>query len=96
MTTTMCGAPFRSEEEAVRIANDSIFGLNGGVWSGDSGRALRVAGQIRTGTIRVNGPGTGEWETPYGGYKQSGLGREFGLWGYLEYTELKSLQYDAF
>jgi aldehyde dehydrogenase (NAD+) len=92
----VCVAPFRSEDEAVRIANDSVFGLNGGVWSGDTARALKVARQIRTGTIVVNGPGSGDWEAPYGGYKQSGLGREFGLWGYLEYTELKSLRYNAF
>jgi aldehyde dehydrogenase (NAD+) len=92
----VCVAPFRSEKEAVRTANDSIFGLNGAVWSSDTARALRVAGQIRTGTIIVNGPGSGHWEAPYGGYKQSGLGREFGLWGYLEYTELKSLRYNAY
>jgi aldehyde dehydrogenase (NAD+) len=92
----VCVAPFRSEDEAIRIANDSIFGLNGAVWSGDTARGLKVAGQIRTGTIVVNGPGSGDWENPYGGYKQSGLGREFGIWGYLEYTELKSLRYNAF
>jgi aldehyde dehydrogenase (NAD+) len=92
----VCVAPFRSEDEAIRTANDSIYGLNGAVWSGDTARGLKVAGQIRTGTIVVNGPGSGNWEAPYGGYKQSGLGREFGLWGYLEYTELKSLKYNAF
>jgi aldehyde dehydrogenase (NAD+) len=92
----VCVAPFRSEKEAISIANDSVYGLNGAVWSGDGARALKVAGAIRTGTIVVNGPGSGDWEAPYGGYKQSGLGREFGLWGYLEYTELKSLRYNAF
>jgi aldehyde dehydrogenase (NAD+) len=92
----VCVAPFNSEQEAIAIANDSIFGLNGAVWSRDAARALKVAGLIRTGTIAVNGPGSADWEAPYGGYKQSGLGREFGIWGYLEYTELKSLRYNAY
>ena len=87
---------FQTEEEAVRIANDSIYGLNGSVWSGDLDRALRVAGRIRTGMLMVNGPGADDWETPFGGYKQSGVGREFGLWGYLEYTQLKTLRYNAY
>lgn len=86
---------FSSEEQAIRIANDSIYGLNGAVWSGDLNRALRVAGRIRTGMLMVNGPGADDWETPFGGYKQSGIGREFGLWGYLEYTQLKTLRYTA-
>ncbi len=86
---------FNGEDEAVRIANDSIYGLNGGVWSGDLARGLRVAGRIRTGMISVNGRGDAGREYPYGGYKQSGLGREFGVWGYLEYTELKTIKYTA-
>jgi aldehyde dehydrogenase (NAD+) len=86
---------FRGEEEAVRIANDSIYGLAGAVWSGDLERGLRVAGRIRTGTIAVNGGGSSDWEAPFGGYKQSGLGREFGQWSVHEYTELKTLRYTA-
>jgi aldehyde dehydrogenase (NAD+) len=86
---------FSSEAEAIAIANDSIFGLNGGVWSGDLDRAMRVAGRIRTGTITINGHGSGLRDAPYGGYKQSGFGREFGEWGYLEYTQLKALKYTA-
>jgi aldehyde dehydrogenase (NAD+) len=86
---------FTDEDEAVRIANDSIYGLNGAVWSGDLARGLRIAGRIRTGMISVNGRGDGGREYPYGGFKQSGLGREFGLWGYLEYTELKTVKYTA-
>ena len=86
---------FRGEEEAVRIANDSIYGLAGAVWSGDLERGLRVAGRIRTGTIMVNGGGSPDWESPFGGYKQSGLGREFGQWSVHEYTELKTLRYTA-
>jgi aldehyde dehydrogenase (NAD+) len=85
---------FSSEEEAISIANDSIYGLAGGVWSGDMDRGLRVAGRVRTGSISVNGGGGGI-ETPYGGYKQSGIGREFGEWAYREYTETKSLGYQS-
>jgi acyl-CoA reductase-like NAD-dependent aldehyde dehydrogenase len=86
---------FKTEDEAIALANDSIYGLNGAVWSGELERGLRVAGQIRTGTIAVNGSGSTDWESPYGGYRQSGIGREFGEWAYLEYTELKSLRYTA-
>ena len=86
---------FHDAEEAISIANDSIYGLNGGVWSGDLARGLAVASRLRTGMISVNGRGDGGREYPYGGYKQSGLGREFGLWGYLEYTELKTIKYTA-
>jgi aldehyde dehydrogenase (NAD+) len=86
---------FSSEEEAIAIANDSIFGLNGAVWTADLARGLHVAGRIRTGMINVNGRGDGTLEYPYGGYKQSGLGREFGEWGYLEYTELKTIRFNA-
>jgi aldehyde dehydrogenase (NAD+) len=86
---------FRTEEEAIAIANDSIFGLNGAVWTSDLKRGLHVAGRIRTGMINVNGRGDGTLEYPYGGYKQSGLGREFGEWGYLEYTELKTIRFNA-
>jgi aldehyde dehydrogenase (NAD+) len=86
---------FTSEDEAVRIANDSIYGLVGAVWSGTLERGLRVARAIRTGTVSVNGPGSGLLDPPYGGYKQSGVGREFGLAGYLEYTQSKTLKYMA-
>jgi acyl-CoA reductase-like NAD-dependent aldehyde dehydrogenase len=87
---------FAGEEEAVAIANDSVYGLNGAVWSGELSRALRVAGRIRTGTIAVNGIGSGLRDAPYGGYKQSGFGREFGEWGYREYTQLKAIRYTAY
>jgi aldehyde dehydrogenase (NAD+) len=86
---------FRTEEEAIALANDSIYGLNGAVWSGDLARGLRVANAVRTGSITVNGGGSSEWGVPYGGYKQSGLGREFGEWGFQEYTELKTIRYMA-
>jgi acyl-CoA reductase-like NAD-dependent aldehyde dehydrogenase/alcohol dehydrogenase class IV len=80
---------YRDEDEAIAIANDSDFGLAGGVWSRDLGRARAVASQLRTGTVWIN-----DWHffhdlAPFGGYKQSGLGREMGHLGLAEYTEVK-------
>ncbi len=83
--------PYDSEAEAVEIANDSIFGLSGAVWSGDDARALKVAKQIRTGQVSVNG-GAFNIAAPFGGYKQSGIGRELGPHGLTEFTEIKSIQ----
>lgn len=77
------------DDDAVRIANDSPYGLSGSVDSGDLERARRVARRIRTGTLAVNG---GVWfapDAPFGGYKQSGLGREMGVAGFEEYLETK-------
>ena len=83
---------YKDEEEAVRIANDSLYGLAGAVWSGNDDRAQRVARRIRTGQIDING---GNWnmEAPFGGFKQSGYGRENGTYGLEEYLEYKSLQF---
>jgi aldehyde dehydrogenase (NAD+) len=81
--------PYDDDDDAVRIANDSIYGLSGAVHSASEERALGVARRIRTGTISVNG---GQWfhvDSPFGGYKQSGLGRENGLAGFEEYLETK-------
>jgi acyl-CoA reductase-like NAD-dependent aldehyde dehydrogenase len=83
--------PYDTEEEAVRIANDTIYGLAGGVWSGDPERAKRVARQIRAGQVEVNG-GAFNVMAPFGGYKQSGLGREAGTFGLEEFLEVKALQ----
>ena len=83
--------PYDTEEEAIEIANDSIFGLSGAVWSGDPERAKRVARQIRTGQVSVNG-GSFNVMAPFGGYKQSGNGRELGPHGLTEFVELKSIQ----
>ena len=83
--------PFDTEEEAIAIANDSIYGLAGAVWSADSERAKRVARRIRTGQVDINGGGF-NMLAPFGGYKQSGNGRELGTFGLEEFLEVKSLQ----
>ena len=83
--------PYDTDEEAIRIANDTVYGLGGAVWSADRDRATRVARRIRTGQVAVNG-GRHNPLAPFGGYKQSGLGREFGTFGLEEFLEIKSLQ----
>jgi betaine-aldehyde dehydrogenase len=83
--------PYRDEDEAVRIANDSVYGLAGAVWSGDEARAQRVARRIRAGQVDVNG-GAFNLNAPFGGFKQSGHGREAGRYGLEEFLEYKSLQ----
>ncbi len=83
--------PYDSEEEAIDIANDTEYGLAGGVWSADTERAQQVARQLRTGQVEVNG-GNFNPMAPFGGYKQSGNGREFGAFGLEEYLEVKALQ----
>jgi acyl-CoA reductase-like NAD-dependent aldehyde dehydrogenase len=81
---------YEDEDEAVEIANDSIYGLGGGVWSGDVEHARHVARRMRTGQVAING---GEFNplAPFGGYKQSGLGREWGPFGFEEFLEVKAL-----
>jgi betaine-aldehyde dehydrogenase len=83
--------PYDTEEEAIEIANDTIYGLAGGVWSGDPERAKKVARRIRTGQVEING-GNFNLMAPFGGFKQSGHGRELGKYGLEEYLEVKSLQ----
>ena len=83
--------PHDGDEDAVRIANESEFGLSGSVDSADLERATAVARRIRTGTLAVNG---GVWfspDAPFGGYKQSGIGREMGVAGFEEYLETKTI-----
>ena len=86
-----CIIPYDDEEDAIRIANDSRYGLGGGVWSGDTEHAKRVARRIRTGQVTING-GAFNPGAPFGGYKQSGRGREYGKWGFEEFLEIKSMQ----
>jgi aldehyde dehydrogenase (NAD+) len=85
---------YENVADAVQMANDSIYGLAAGVWSRDSGKAMDVARQLRAGTVWIN-----EWHllnerAPFGGYKQSGIGREFGVEGLKEYLETKHVHID--
>ena len=91
----LCVIPHDGDDDAVRIANDSIFGLSGGVASASQDRALAVARRIRTGTLAVNGGNYFAADTPFGGYKQSGVGREMGAEGFEEYLQTKSVALPA-
>ena len=83
--------PYDTEEEAIEIANDTPYGLSGGVWSSDPARAEKVARQMRTGQVDING-GAFNPGAPFGGYKQSGNGRERGKYGLEEFIETKAMQ----
>jgi acyl-CoA reductase-like NAD-dependent aldehyde dehydrogenase len=83
--------PYDTEEEAIRIANDTIYGLAAGVWSATPERAKQVARRLKAGQVEVNG-GSFNPAAPFGGYKQSGLGREAGKFGLEEFCEVKSMQ----
>ncbi|MBS1517440.1 MAG: aldehyde dehydrogenase family protein [Bacteroidetes bacterium] len=85
---------FKDDDEAVAIANDSIYGLAGGVWSGNDERAMAVADRMRTGTVWINEYHLMSDRAPFGGYKQSGIGREFGSEGIKEYMEAKHIHID--
>ncbi|MFY9586103.1 MAG: aldehyde dehydrogenase family protein [Actinomycetota bacterium] len=85
---------YDSVEEAIELANDSIYGLGGGVWSKDVPRAINVAKRIRTGTVWVNDYHLLSAYAPFGGYKQSGVGRELGRWGIREYQQTKYIHVD--
>jgi acyl-CoA reductase-like NAD-dependent aldehyde dehydrogenase len=88
-----CVIPFDSEEDAVRLANDTIYGLSGSIWTGDGARALRVARALETGVISINSNTSVRVSTPFGGFKQSGVGRELGPEALEHYTEVKNVYY---
>jgi len=85
--------PFTDEEDAVRLANDTIYGLSGSIWTRDGARALRVARAIDAGVLSINSNTSVRVATPFGGFKQSGYGRELGPHALDAYTEVKSIYY---
>ncbi|MFY9781912.1 MAG: aldehyde dehydrogenase family protein [Acidimicrobiales bacterium] len=85
--------PYDTEDEAVAIANDSTYGLAGGVWAGSEEKAFEIARKIRTGQVEING-GAFNVVAPFGGYKQSGVGRELGKYGFEEFLEVKAIQHN--
>jgi acyl-CoA reductase-like NAD-dependent aldehyde dehydrogenase len=88
-----CVIPFRDEVEAVRLANDTIYGLSGSIWTRDGARALRVARALDTGVLSINSNTSVRVSTPFGGFKQSGFGRELGPDALDHYTEVKNVYY---
>jgi betaine-aldehyde dehydrogenase len=85
--------PFRDEADAIALANDTIYGLSGSIWTRDGGRALRVARAIDTGVLSINSNSSVRVQTPFGGFKQSGYGRELGPHATDAYTEVKTIYY---
>jgi betaine-aldehyde dehydrogenase len=83
--------PFDGEEEAVRLANDTIYGLSGSIWTRNGSRALRMARAVEAGALSVNSNTSVRVTTPFGGFKQSGIGRELGPHALEHYTELKNV-----
>ena len=90
-----CVIPFDDEAEAIRIANDTEYGLSGSIWTGNGSRALRVARAIDTGVLSINSNSSVRVTTPFGGFKQSGVGRELGPDALDHYTEVKNVFYST-
>ena len=88
-----CVIPFRDEREAIRLANDTIYGLSGSIWTRDGAKALRVARAIDSGVLSINSNTSVRVSTPFGGFKQSGFGRELGPHALEHYTEVKNVYY---
>ena len=88
-----CVIPFRDEQEAIRLANDTIYGLSGSIWTRDGAKALRVARAIESGVLSINSNTSVRVSTPFGGFKQSGVGRELGPDALDHYTEVKNVFY---
>jgi acyl-CoA reductase-like NAD-dependent aldehyde dehydrogenase len=83
--------PFADEEEAVRIANDTPYGLSGSIWTENGARALRVARSLESGVLSINSNSPVRPSTPFGGLKQSGIGREFGMHALDGYSDIKTV-----
>jgi acyl-CoA reductase-like NAD-dependent aldehyde dehydrogenase len=87
--------PFDDEADAIRLANDTEYGLSGSIWTRDAGRAIRVARGVETGNLSVNSNSSVRYSTPFGGMKQSGLGRELGPDALLSFTDVKNVFFAA-
>jgi acyl-CoA reductase-like NAD-dependent aldehyde dehydrogenase len=87
--------PFSDEADAVRIANDTPYGLSGSIWTRDGARALRVARALETGVLSINSNSSVRPSTPFGGFKQSGFGRELGMHALEGYSEVKNVFYST-